>query len=179
MECIGYLLYNRIVVPDVVCANEIYWNGFYGTFLGVPKPRKKQVNSPLELSLIEALYLLKNKRLTVIRNGEEISAEELYKYGVEKISRFRELYIVYEDLRKRGFIVRRGLKFGCDYLVYKYGPGIDHAPYGVQVFKVTEKSDPIEFVRLGRLLHSVRKKLIIAIVINSDIRYIIFDWWKP
>ncbi len=96
------------------------------------------------------------------------------------MDRFNELYTVYRDLRDKGFVVRRGLKFGCDYLVYRFGPGIDHAPYGVQVYPSEEKVNPIEFVRMGRLLHSVRKKLIIALVDRSNnVRYISFSWWKP
>ncbi len=180
MQCRGYLLYNRVIIPDIDCANEIYWNGFYGTFLGVAKPRKKGIQSPLELSIIEALYLLKNKKLQVLQGTRVINEDELYSYGVKRIQRFKELYLVYEDLRKKGFVVRRGLKFGCDYLVYKYGPGIDHAPYGVQVFRYGEAFDPIELVRMGRLLHSVRKKLILAIVLNDDkIKYLLLEWWRP
>lgn len=84
-------------------------------------------------------------------------------------------------MRKRGFVVRRGLKFGCDYLVYRHGPGIDHAPFGVLVYNNNEIIDPIELVRAGRLLHSVKKRLIIAIVKEDekDVKYLILNWWKP
>lgn len=91
------------------------------------------------------------------------------------------MYNVYKDLRRRGFIARRGLKFGCDYLVYRYGPGIDHAPFGVLIYLEGEEIDPIELVRAGRLLHSVRKKLVLAISDPSKerVRYVLLDWWKP
>ncbi len=113
--------------------------------------------------------------------GKETSIDwnELFNRGKKLIDDFRELYIVYKDLRERGFIVRRGLKFGCDYLVYRFGPGIDHAPYGVEVMKSREEYDPITIVRMGRLLHSVRKKLILAIVDENNIEYVLLNWWKP
>lgn len=95
------------------------------------------------------------------------------------IKDFHSLYIVYRDLREREFVVRRGLKFGCHFLVYKFGPGIDHAPFGVEVVNKEDKYDPIMIVRLGRLLHSVRKKLIIAITSGNSIEYVLFTWWKP
>jgi tRNA-intron endonuclease len=97
------------------------------------------------------------------------------------VNRFIALYDVYKDLRRRGFIVRRGLKFGCDYLVYRHGPGIDHAPFGVLIYVEGEEIDPIELVRAGRLLHSVRKKLVLAISDSSKerVRYVLLDWWKP
>jgi len=173
-----------VIVPDPVCGSEIYWTSFYGSLLGVEKPRSKSERAPLELSLIEALYLLEKNLLNVYAQGESgltrLTPEQLYSIGLERVNRFRELYAVYKDLRERGFVVRRGLKFGCDYLVYRHGPGIDHAPYGVQVYSVDESTDPIEIVRMGRLLHSVRKKLIIAVVDSeSRINYLLFGWWKP
>jgi tRNA-intron endonuclease len=173
-----------VIVPDPICASEIYWTSFYGSLLGVEKPRSKSERAPLELSLIEALYLLEKKLLNVYVQGGDgltrLTPEQLYSIGMERVNRFRELYAVYKDLRERGFVVRRGLKFGCDYLVYRHGPGIDHAPYGVQVYSEDESTDPIEIVRMGRLLHSVRKKLIIAVVDSeSRINYLLFGWWKP
>jgi tRNA-intron endonuclease len=127
------------------------------------------------------LYLLEKDVIEVWSKGRRVTSEELSRKAVKLIENFRELYMVYKDLRERGFVVRRGLKFGCDYLVYRFGPGIDHAPYGVEVLNSGEKYDPIIIVRMGRLLHSVRKKLILAIVNNEDhsINYVLFTWWKP
>ncbi len=175
----GVLLYNRVIIPDPACANKTYWNGYYGTFLGVQKPKEKNIQAPLELSLIEALYLLEKNRLIIMHGSRKVSAEELMSRAEELVERFRELYLVYKDLRNRGFVLRRGLKFGCDYLVYRYGPGIDHAPYGLQVYNSKDSFDPIDIVRMGRLLHSVRKKLIIAVVNGDTVKYTLYTWWKP
>jgi len=176
-------MYNRVIIPDYTCANNIYWNGYYGTFLGVQKPRDKNIQAPLELSLIEALYLVEKGVLEVKHGSQTLSGEELFKIASKLIEKFDELYHVYRDLRERGFVVRRGLKFGCDYLVYKHGPGVDHAPYGVEVLDLSEKYDPILVVRLGRLLHSVRKKLVLALVNRGErgleVNYILLTWWKP
>lgn len=117
--------------------------------------------------------------IKVIDNGQILDYNKLVEAGINKVSKFEALYRVYRDLKQRGFVVRRGLKFGCDYLVYRYGPGVDHAPFGVLVYNKDEDVDPIELVRAGRLLHSVRKKLIIAIVDESNIKYLVLDWWKP
>jgi len=157
----------------------MYWNGYYGSFLGVQKPRSRDIKAPLELSLIEALYLLEEGAIEVWDGEQMFSRDELLKRGTELIQGFEELYRVYRDLRKRGFIVRRGLKFGCDYLLYRYGPGLDHAPFGVEVAKIDSIYDPISIVRMGRLLHSVRKKLIVAITTDNAIDYYLFTWWKP
>ncbi|MCY0868707.1 MAG: tRNA-intron lyase [Desulfurococcus sp.] len=179
LECRGYVLYNRVVIPDFSCARKIYWNGYYGSFLGVSKPRDESITAPLELSLIEALYLVEEKRLKVLYEGSILNAEDVRRLGVERVPRFIELYAVYRDLREKKLIPRRGLKFGCDYLVYRRGPGVDHAPFGVQVYRAEEHVDPIELVRMGRLLHSVRKNLVIAIYTGSSVLYHMLEWWKP
>ncbi|MEM4564949.1 MAG: tRNA-intron lyase [Desulfurococcaceae archaeon] len=179
VKCDGYLMYNRVVILDNECSNKMYWNGFYGSFLGVSKPKEKDIKAPLELSLVEALYLVEADKLRVYKGSRELSLKELEEYASMTVPRFSELYKVYKDLRKRGYVLRRGLKFGCDYLAYEHGPGIDHAPYGVQVVSMTSSVDPIDFVRMGRLLHSVRKKLIIAIVDRDVSRYLLLKWWKP
>ncbi len=129
--------------------------------------------------MLEALFLAEENVLEIYSGTRRLGIDELMNYSSKVIPRFEQLYHVYKDLRKRGFVVRRGLKFGCDYLVYRFGPGIDHAPYGVHVHDSRESIDPIEIVRMGRLLHSVRKKLILAITDRDGIKYLLFTWWKP
>ncbi len=159
----------------------MYWNGYYGTFLGEYKPRSRDIKSPLELSLVETVYLSERNTILVRENNKILTPNELFEIAEKRVRKFNALYTVYSDLRKRGFIVRRGLKFGCDYLVYRYGPGIDHAPFGVLVYTSSEEVDPIELVRAGRLLHSVRKKLLLAILNEKtrEVKYMILEWWKP
>jgi len=129
--------------------------------------------------MLEAVFLAEENVLEIYSGTRRLGIDELMNYSSRVIPRFEQLYHVYKDLRKRGFVVRRGLKFGCDYLVYRFGPGIDHAPYGVHVHDSRESIDPIEIVRMGRLLHSVRKKLILAITDRDGIKYLLFTWWKP
>lgn len=179
-NCTGFLLGNRVVVFDYECANHIYWNGYHGTFLGVYKPKNKNIQAPLELSIMEALYLCEQGSLKIVEDNSVLQCTELREVGDKRIAKFKALYAVYCDLKRRGFVVRRGLKFGCDYLAYRYGPGLDHAPFGVLVYTRKEAIDPIELVRAGRLLHSVRKKLIIASVgENNEVKYLLLNWWKP
>ncbi|MEM4199451.1 MAG: tRNA-intron lyase, partial [Nitrososphaerota archaeon] len=111
------------------------------------------------------------------REGRLIGLEELRDLGNKVYSRFQHLYAVYRDLRERGFVVTPGIKFGSDFAVYKYGPGIDHAPYIVQVKSAGEEISATEIVRAGRLATTVRKNFIIAVPEDSGrIRYILFSW---
>ena len=92
---------------------------------------------------------------------------------------FEKKYKVYKYFRDRDYIINPGIKFGCDFAVYEKGPGIDHAPYLVQVYN---RKDPITttgVVLAGRLATTVRKQFILAIPHGkNDVNYLALDWWK-
>ncbi len=181
MRTRGRLLGLRVVIFNHDEARQIYSSGFYGKPLGIPKPRDSDFDAPLELSLVEALYLLEKGVLEVVDEEDKpVSIEELIARGEKSIPKFRAIYKVYRELRERGYIVRSGLKFGADFAVYQRGPGLEHAPYLVHVLDVGENIDPLEIVRAGRLSHSVRKAFILALVGPGDspTRYIMFRWSK-
>ncbi len=178
----AYLVSGRVVVFNTDDARRLYSNGFYGKPLGIPKPQGADFDAPLELDLIEALYLAEKGVIDVYdTNGRRLSIEDLRREGENRIHNFSSLYRVYKELRESGYIVRSGLKFGAEFTVYEKGPGIDHAPYLVHVVSVRDRVDPLEIVRAGRLSHSVRKKFILAIVDEATgrIDYIAFEWAKP
>ncbi len=170
----------NIVVFDKDHARRLYASGFYGKPLGVSKPKELSFNEPLVLDLIEALYLFDEGELTIFKDGKELSRDELENLGKEYYAKFSELYMVYRDLRKRGFIVTSGIKFGSDFAVYKHGPGIDHAPFIVQVKTPNDEVQATELVRAGRLATTVRKSFIIAIPepISMKVRYLVFSWMR-
>ncbi|RLF06686.1 MAG: tRNA-intron lyase [Thermoprotei archaeon] len=173
------LLGRRIVVFDRPRARDLYFNeGFYGKFFMVSKPKTPNVERELELSLLEALYLVEKGRLEVIDGeGRPVSIEELRKLGREAYENFDEVYAVYKDLRDRGLIVKSGMKFGATFVVYRLGPGLEHAPFLVHVLPYDSRLDPLEIVRAGRLSHSVRKRFIIAYVDPlGRVSYLQFRW---
>ena len=166
---------------DTEQARQLYVRGFYGKPLGVPKPRGGKFDAPLELGLMEAVYLGERGILCVREpwSGRILEADELVEYARSVIERFDLLYRVYSDLRSKGYVVRSGLKYGADFAVYEKGPGLEHAPYLVHVHRGGASIDPLDVVRAGRLSHSVRKDFILAVVRGSDISYLLFGWSKP
>jgi tRNA-intron endonuclease len=89
-------------------------------------------------------------------------------------------YAVYHDLRDNGLIVTPGIKFGCDFAVYRQGPGVEHAPYMVSVKDVEGELTATEIVKAGRLATTVRKRFIVAVpdAKKGKTRYLIFKWFK-
>ncbi len=180
MKIIGELLQDSVVIWDIDSARKVFKMGFYGKPLGIAKPRDANFESPLILSVIESLYLLEQGVISVVKNGEQVSREELQVIGRSLEDNFMEKYEVYRDLRSRGFVVTPGLKFGSDFAVYKHGPGIDHAPFIIQVKAASTRISALEIVRSGRLATSVRKHFTIAVPegVEKKITYALFEWWK-
>lgn len=171
----------RVIVWDVKQASRLYKEGFYGKFVGVDKPKDVDVGRPLELALAEALYLAEKARIEVVdADGRPLSVDELKELGARYEEGFLDRYRVYKDLRERGYVVRPGLKFGATFAVYKYGPGIDHAPFLVHVMPPDAKMSPMDVVRAGRLSHSVKKKFILATTnpVTKELNYYMFTWFR-
>jgi len=175
------LIGTHVVVWNPKDGSTLYKEGYYGQPISIRKPKTFDFNCPVELSLLEALYLMEKQRIKLIdeKTKNPITAQQLREYGTKVYHEFDDKYLVYKDLRSRGYIVRPGLKFGADYAVYQHGPGIDHAPFVVHALPKGTTINPIETVRAGRLATTVRKKFIIA-TISPDLRvsYLIFEWKK-
>ncbi|MBN1214447.1 MAG: tRNA-intron lyase [Candidatus Lokiarchaeota archaeon] len=171
---------SRVIVFNPLYASYLYAKEkFFGAPLGISKPRLEYFSKPSELSLIEAYYLLKREKITIydVKSARDLSIEEFYEKSKNIHDKFEEKYIIYNDLREKGYIPRPGLKFGADFVVYKKGPGLEHSPFIVHVLHHDSKLGAIDMVRAGRLATSVRKKFVIAN--PSTISYYFFEWFKP
>ncbi|HEX9913437.1 MAG TPA: tRNA-intron lyase [Candidatus Bathyarchaeia archaeon] len=168
---------NRLIVWNTEDGNSLYSDGYYGKPLGIPKPREK-FDTPLVLDAVEGLYLAEAGRLTVRDlDDKKISPKKLAEKFGEGIQGFETRYRVYKDLRTRGLVATPGIKYGCDFAVYERGPGIEHAPYIVQVWYGGACIEAAEIIKAGRLATTVRKSFMLAVV-GEEIVYLMFDWWK-
>ena len=175
----GEIVENRIIIWDIQESRDLFRNGYFGKPIGIPKPNPDEINVPLILDLMEGCYLLEISKIKIYRDKKKVSLDELIKICREEYHNFDKKYLVYKDFREKEYVVNPGIKFGCDFAVYNRGPGIDHAPYLIQVYN---KSDPIsstDVVLAGRLASSVKKQFILAIPSGkSSVDYLALDWWK-
>ncbi len=173
---------NFLVVWNPTEGSELYKLGFYGKPVGIPKPKIAEFDVPLVLDLMEGLYLAEKGIISVYEGPEKrkVSLKKLRQKVKQLYEEFDGKYTVYRDLRDNGLIVTPGIKFGCDFAVYKHGPGIEHAPYMVSVKKAKSEITATEIVKAGRLATTVRKRFIIAVpdLEKEKIRYLIFKWFK-
>jgi tRNA-intron endonuclease len=173
---------NFLVVWNSEDGTELYKMGFYGKPLGIPKPKIPEFKVPLILDLMEGLYLAEKGIIKVYEGLEKrkVSLKKLRQKARTLYEEFDEKYAVYRDLRNSGMVVTPGIKFGCDFAVYKYGPGLEHAPFMVSVKKAESELTATEIVKAGRLATTVRKRFIIAVpnLEREKVRYLIFKWFK-
>ena len=171
---------NRVIVFNPLYASYLYVKkGFFGSPLGISKPRLEYFSKPSELSLIEAYYLLEREEITIfdVKKNKELTVKEFYEIAKKIHHKFEEKYTIYKDLREKKYIPRPGLKFGADFVVYRKGPGLEHSLFMVHVLPHDSEITAIDMVRAGRLATSVRKKFVIANPLTNS--YYFFEWFKP
>ena len=139
----------------------------------------EEIDAPLILDLIEGYYLLEKKKITITKLKQKIKTDEMIEICKQEVHDFEKKYIVYKNFRDKGYIINPGIKFGCDFAVYERGPGIDHAPYLVQVYNKADDISSTAVVLAGRLASSVKKQFILAIPSSKNkIDYLSLDWWR-
>lgn len=172
------LVENRIIVWDIKDSQKLFTEGYFGKPIGMAKPKPEEINVPLILDLIEGYYLLQKSKIKIYKNKKSVTEKELLEICRREHHNFDKKFTVYKNFRDKGYIVNPGIKFGCDFAVYQKGPGIDHAPYLVQVYDRKESISSTDVVLAGRLATTVRKQFILAIPKSSTVDYIALDWWK-
>ena len=116
----------------------------------------------LKLDLFETMYLFEKKKLKL----EDIkNIDELRTYCNKKIKSFEDKYIVFKDYRNNGYIIKDGLKFGCDFRIYenKNSQKHEHTKYVVDV-KRSHKDTMNKIIKSERLANSVKTKYVLAIL---------------
>ncbi|MCS5528919.1 MAG: tRNA-intron lyase [Nitrosopumilus sp.] len=173
------LIENRIIVWNIEDSRKLFSQGYFGKPIGIPKPKIEEIDAPLILDLIEGLYLLENKKITITKFKQKITIEQLKEICKKEVHEFDKKYTVYKNFRDKGYIINPGIKFGCDFAVYEKGPGIDHAPFLIQVYNRSESITSTGIVLAGRLATTVRKQFILAIPKGKDkVDFLALDWWK-
>jgi tRNA-intron endonuclease len=169
----GKLLEQRVIVWNKEFFDELQDSGF-GKFS----------EDKIELSLVEAMYLIEKQKLKVVtkekNKKKSLKKEEFYDYAVKNERNFHARFIVYSDLRERGFLVKTGFKFGCDFRVYergvklKKGPkeAFEHTKWVVHAIPEEFSCSFPELSRAVRLAQNIRTEMIWAVVDNeNDVTY--------
>ena len=134
----------------------------------------------LNISLIEACYLLEKGRLDIYEDDVECSVG--YIIDLLKEQELFGKYVVYRDLKDRGYVIKTGFKYGSDFRLYNRGggPGLGHSDYLVKIIFEYYDIYALDFASYVRVSHGVNKKLLLAIVDDYfDITYYNIEWTRP
>ena len=103
------------------------------------------------LETYEALYLLYLNKL-IITNGSMDNFGSLLKHVLKYDKEIVTRFLVYRDLRSRGYVVKEGFGFGADFRVYERG-GYEKKRAKYVVFCINEGIN----VKVGELSKNVRE----------------------
>ena len=78
-------------------------------------------NDTLTLDSFEALYLLYNHKLELKKVNKNIIFDELIQKYIQKNDDTLTRFLLYRDLRTKGYAVKDGFGFGSDFRVYEKG----------------------------------------------------------
>lgn len=138
-------------------------------------------NGKVFYSFSEGAFLLKNKNLEIYSERKKLSENEVIKKFSKAEKYFEIKSRVYEDLRKKGFIAKSGIKYGADFTVYAKGkkPGKDHSEWLLSVKDYLKKNTWEEFILKNRVANSTKKKILLAIQDSEgNILYYEVNWKK-
>ncbi len=172
MEKIKAYLIGRIISSNDSEALSLHKKSCFGTPIG----------EKIQYSSVEALFLVEKEKMDVFFRGKKISKEELMKKFQKIDKKIQIKYLVFKDLRERGYIVKTALKFGAEFRVYDKGarPGKKHARWIAFIDHESSKMTWHEFSAKSRVAHSTKKNLLLAIVDEEgDITYYEVKWIRP
>ena len=161
----GVLKENKVIISDSEGIDDFYRNSYIGNL-----DQDDEGQEILILEPIEVLLLIERNRLLIWENNDKSMAqydfESLIEYFTQFDDRLWHKYIIYMDLRKRGYLVRAGYGDGIDFRVYKRGADFEKDSAKYLIYPVYEGT-PIELRdldKISRVAMSSRKELIVATV---------------
>ena len=161
----GVLKEDKVIISDSEGIDDFYRNSYIGNL-----DQDDEGQEILILEPIEVLLLIERNRLLVWKSNDKSKSqydfENLIEYFTQFDDRLWHKYIIYMDLRKRGYLVRAGYGDGIDFRVYKRGADFEKDSAKYLIYPVYEGT-PIELRdldKISRVAMSSRKELIVATV---------------
>tara|TARA_B100000029_G_scaffold469619_1_gene507633 strand:- start:1842 stop:2420 length:579 start_codon:yes stop_codon:yes gene_type:complete len=106
----GNLVRNQTVIKNKKIQNELKQKGYGDTNVGV-----------YFLNMFETLYLLYSKKLKLVKDKKTVSFDNLMQICLKSDVDIFTKFLIFRDLRTRGYVVKDGFGFGSDFRVYERG----------------------------------------------------------
>lgn len=161
-----------VEVRDQSEGSRLYTKGNYGY------PRS---GGGVDLDLVEATYLMESRRLEVNIGGEPMTYDQLFRHAATVVDGFDIKYLVFRDLRQRGFIAK--CETGdYDISVFPRGKTMSNSRPEFMVRAVSERNaiDIATLIREATSTKDRKKKLLYGVVDEEgDLTYYIMSIRDP
>jgi len=160
----GVLSDGYVVVKEQKEGTQLYNKGNFGY------PRS---GGGVDLDIVEAAFLCEWKRLVVQKDGRAMTFDELFGYAGSVLDGFDIIYMVYRDLRQRGFVVK--IESGTyDMSVFPRGMTMSNSRPLYMVKAVSERTaiEISEFIGEAGEVRERQKQLLYGVVDEEgDVTY--------
>lgn len=166
----GYLTDKGVIIDDRNAQDELMKRG-YG----------EEMNGKLLLKDYEAIFLLYSKKLRVLKDEKETSVNDLVDFAISRDANAWTSFLIYRDLRSRGYVVREGFGFGVDFRVYDRGEyGSKSAKYVVCGLNEGTKKAIKELSEIVSQIARMGKEAVLAVIERrGEVIYYKIQGWKP
>lgn len=112
----------------------------------------------------EALYLLHTKRL-LLAGREELTFDSLFEIMAKYDKNIMSKFLIYRDLRSRGYVAKEGFGFGNDFRVYERGE-YEKKPAKYVVFGINEGTNVTarSFYESIAQIEKMGKEAVVAVI---------------
>ena len=154
IEAVHHAKEGKIVVPEAKQQDQLRNKGFGEIF-----------NKEYVLNSLESLYLLQNNKIKIYRNKIEYDFSTFLKTLIKKDKKILTKYLIFRDLRSKGYVIKDGFGFGTDFRIYERGEYNKKTSKYISIglnegtnIKASEFADAIEQVE------NMGKSVVIAVV---------------
>jgi tRNA-intron endonuclease len=116
------------------------------------------------LKAYEALYLMNTKRL-VLKGRKGMTFDSLFDMQVKYDRNIMTKFLVYRDLRSRGYVAKEGFGFGNDFRVYERGE-YEKKPAKYVIFGINEGTNITarSFLQAIEQIEKMGKEAVVAVI---------------
>lgn len=159
-----------VIVPNSDSEDDNYFDKL--------KPKccinKVQIKEKLILSLEESFFLTYGLGCLQVVNTDNnlLSIEECWTLFKSVDKKFIHRYVVYHYFRSKGYVVKPGIKFGGDFLLYEEGPSVSHADFIVIIRSNFKRFDWVSMLAHIRVAVTTVKEILVVEVIEPKMENI-------
>jgi tRNA-intron endonuclease, archaea type len=110
IEAFHHIKEGKTIVMDSKQQDQLRNKGFGEVF-----------NKEYMLNNLESLFLLQNNKIKIYTKKKQYDFSTFLKALIKKDKKILTKYLIFRDLRSKGYVVKEGFGFGTDFRIYERG----------------------------------------------------------